>query len=274
MAIPMLNLAREALCPFSHLPGVKAIVIAGSVAAGTADEHSDIDAYIYSDQELPLAERHRIALGQAETMFLDNRFWELGDEWIHRDSGVEIDITYRTPRWIEDDLERVLTRHEGWTGYSTCFWHNLLHSVALYDPSGWYADLQRKAQAQYPVELQQAIIAKNWPILTHILSAYSVQLRSAVRRGDAVSVNHRIAAYLASYFDILFAVNQLPHPGEKRMIQYARTCQLLPFELEEDVTRLLESAAPSRNREVDECVIRLTGRLNDLLRTQGLLPTT
>lgn len=55
-----------------------------------------------------------------------------------------------------------------------------------------------------------------------------------------VSVNHRIAAYLASYFDILFAVNEVYHPGEKRMIALAKKkCRKLPENFEEDIESLL-----------------------------------
>lgn len=57
-----------------------------------------------------------------------------------------------------------------------------------------------------------------------------------------VSVNHRVAAFLESYFDIVFALNNLTHPGEKRMVQYAKEhARILPFRFEENLELLFES---------------------------------
>jgi hypothetical protein len=48
-------------------------------------------------------------------------------------------------------------------------------------------------------------------------------------RGDAVSVNHRAAAFLASAFDVIFALNRVLHPGEKRLVSYVEaSCPLRP----------------------------------------------
>ena len=62
----------------------------------------------------------------------------------------------------------------------------------------------------------------------------------AISRNDSVSINHRIAEFLASYFDIIFAVNELLHPGEKRLVQYAKdNCKILPYKFEENINKLL-----------------------------------
>jgi hypothetical protein len=52
-------------------------------------------------------------------------------------------------------------------------------------------------------------------------SCYLEQIKAAIVRQDPVSLNHRIAAWLSSYFDILFATNGQFHPGEKRLLTYA-----------------------------------------------------
>ena len=59
-------------------------------------------------------------------------------------------------------------------------------------------------------------------------SCYLKQITTSIVRRDPVSLNHRIAAWLASYFDILFAINCRFHPGEKRLLTYAEELPILP----------------------------------------------
>jgi len=229
---------------FAAFPQVAAIALAGSEGGGEPDALSDIDLYVYTSAGIPPEARAAIARDFATRMEIDNRFWEPGDEWIERTSGRGIDIMYRSPAWIADQLARVLVRHEASVGYSTCFWWNVLHSQALHDREGWYAGLQQTARQPYPTELQRAIIAKNFPILRGNISSYRRQIESAIRRGDLVSVQHRLTAFLASYWDIVFAVNAVPHPGEKRLAEHARRlCSRLPDDWEKALAAVL--ATPS-----------------------------
>ena len=164
-----------------------------------------------------MAFRRALARPGAE---IDNRFWEPGDEWIDPATGAHLDIMYRSPAWIEDQLERVLVRNEASLGYTTCFWYNVLHSEPLVDPDGWYRALQQRARVSYPEGLRRAIIATNWPVLRNNHSSYRRQIELALERGDEVSVQHRTTAVLASYFDIWFALERQPHPGEKRLLRH------------------------------------------------------
>jgi hypothetical protein len=261
-----LPLAASVAVRFQVFPQVRAIALAGSHCAAQPDAFSDLDLYVYADAEIPPAARCAIASACAGRSEIDNRFWEPGDEWIERASGIGIDLMYRRPDWIEAQLDRLLVRHQASVGYSTCFWWNVLHSHALYDPSGWFGALQQTARRPYPPELQRAIIAKNYPILRRNISSYRRQVEIAIARRDSVGVGHRVTAFLASYWDILFAVNQTPHPGEKRTVEYVRRlCSKLPEGWEPDVEALLASPALAH-------LDRLTDRLDELLTTLGLSP--
>ena len=213
-----LAVAERVAGQFASLPQVEAVALAGSRSSEFADAKSDVDLYVYVTEDIPLEVRAKIAAGSPRAE-IGNATWEPGDEWIDAETGTSVDVMYRHVRWIEEQLDRVLVRHQASVGYSTCFWYNVLHSRVLFDRAGWFEALQRRARQGYPENCRRAIIAKNYPLLRHNQSSYLHQIELAVRRKDLVSVNHRVAALLASYFDVLFALNELPHPGEKRLIQ-------------------------------------------------------
>lgn len=239
-----LALAAEVARRYAAHPQVAAVALSGSQSAGTAGPGSDLDLYVYLSAPLPIAARRAIATARASRAEVDNQFWEPGDEWVDADSGVGVDVMFRDMAWIEGQIERVLARHQASVGYSTAFWHNLLTSIILFDRDGWLQGLQERARQPYPAELRRAIVAKNHPLLRQTLSSYAHQIARALERRDLVSLNHRLAALLASYFDILFAINRLPHPGEKRQVQHALArCALLPAQMPAQIETCLISAA-------------------------------
>lgn len=265
-----LVLAQRLAAAFAEVREVEAVALGGSQTNLIADPGSDIDLYVYAPGgEVAIARRAQIAAGARGAAELDNRFFETGDEWIDDTTGIAVDAMYRDPRWIEDQLDRVLVHHQASIGYSTAFWHNIASSTVLFDRSGWYAALIERARAPYPEPLRRAIVAKNHPLLRRTQSSYLHQIERAVARGDLVSVNHRVAAFVASYFDVLFAVNRLLHPGEKRLVAIAEAkCAQLPPSFAANVEALI-AAVP--RAEVVARAIALADGLDALLHAQGLL---
>jgi len=262
------HLARRIADRFAELPQVETVTLDGSLTTDRAQAGSDIDLYVYQTDEIP-PETRSIIIGKAETLELDNRFWETGDEWVDAESGIHVDLMYRSPEWIEEQLDRTLRKCEAWVGYTTCFWHNVLSSQILFDRDGWFSDLQRWADQPYPEPLCENIVAKNYPILRRNLSSYHYQIERAAGRKDYVSLNHRVAELLASYFDILFAVNRLPHPGEKRMLAVAqKQCEIRPDGLEEHVMALLKASVDPGGSVVEQVDVLLDG-LDDWLCAEG-----
>ena len=79
---------------------------------------------------------------------------------------------------------------------------------------------------------------------------------------------------LASYFDILFAANRLPHPGEKRLLEVAvEQCEKLPADMDRQVKGLIEAVARgdtvSINHRVIEAADALVDGLDGLLSGEG-----
>lgn len=226
---------------FATLAQIEAIALGGSRAGTDYDEKSDYDLYIYCTSIPDESVRKRILEKCCEYMEIGNSFWELEDDCTLKD-GVDIDILYRNIGDFSQTIRAVVEEHIAYNGYTTCMWHNLLHSRILYDRNGELESLQNKYRIPYPDELRDNIIRKNLRLLTGNLPSYDKQIKKALDRKDMVSVNHRTAAFLESYFDIIFALNKLTHPGEKRMVEYAKEkAAILPADFEDNLNRLFQN---------------------------------
>lgn len=226
---------------FAILPEVEAIALGGSRADAGYDEKSDYDLYIYCSSIPYESTRKRILEKCCQYMEIGNSFWKLEDDCTLKD-GTDIDVLYRNIGDFSQTVHSVVEEHVAYNGYTTCMWHNLLHCRILCDKSGELERLQNKYRIPYPDELRDNIIHKNLRLLTGNLPSYDAQIKKAFARKDMVSVNHRTAAFLESYFDIVFAMNKLTHPGEKRMVRYAKEqAEILPADFEENLDRLFEN---------------------------------
>lgn len=218
---------------------VDAIVISGSSTAKTDDNNSDYDIYIYCSKEPDVEERRKIALKYAQNPEIDNHYFETGDVYYLKKTGKPVDIMYRSKESIEGNLHWVWDLCNASLGYTTCFVYNVNKSKILFDRDGWFENMQEKTRKPYPEKLAKNIIEKNFNYLKDVMFSYFDQLEKAVKRDDFVSVNHRTAAFIASYFDVIFAMNRLLHPGEKKLVSFAlKNCKILPKDFEKDVNAM------------------------------------
>jgi hypothetical protein len=280
MSIPLhspgLRRADELATQFAAFPQVVAVALGGSQSSGAADAESDIDLYVYTEAEIPLAAQTALIeqSGGAIRADLNLPYWGGVNMWIGTATGMTVDCMYFGAAWMEEQIVRVIEAHQPSLGYSTCFCRTVRQSRVLYDRRGWFQALQARSKQDYPEALRRNIIAYNHPVLRTIMSSYLHQIEHAVRRDDIVSVNHRLAALLASYFDIVFALNRVLHPGEKRLQALAHSeCTFLPTAMDADIAAVL-AAVGTASGDVVVHLTRLLDRLDELLSGVGCDPRT
>src|ERR1700731_2467360 len=146
---------------------------------------------------------------------------------------------YRDCTYAVDEIEERLDRNSALLGYTTAYCFSLANGYMLYDARGWLSSVQARLREPFPEQLAQSIIAKNRPVLGGgMQSCYLVQMKAAIARNDLISLNHRTTVWIASYADILFAVNRRYHPGEKRLLTYMSDLPRRPEGALEDITKL------------------------------------
>ena len=223
---------------FYGLPEVEAVVLGGSRATGRAQKDSDYDVYVYVTGSIDLEIRRKLTTPYCSYMELANTYWEEEDDGKLMD-GTIIEIIYRHVREFENGLKTHLEDHIAYAGYTTCVYDSLLNGKVLYEKKGWYLGLKNK-YGIYPYELARNIITKNRELLSGRIPSYDKQIIKAVKRKDYPSVHHRISEFMASYFDIVFALNLMAHPGEKRMMSISTQLDHIPLNMEEQLSEIYE----------------------------------
>lgn len=245
-------------------PQVEAISLGGSRAGEMFDEKSDYDVYVYCRETIPESVRKDILSIYCSHMEIGNHFWEYEDNCT-LNNGIDIDIIYRNLDDFAAGVAEVVEQFQSHNGYTTCMWHNLITGRIIYDKTGRLRQYQERFQVSYPVELKNNIIDRNMKLLKYSMPAYDVQICKAVKRKDLVSINHRVTEFLASYFDILFALNEMTHPGEKRLIELCKQkCKVLPKNFESNLNRLFQDMF-TRNEMVPEDISNLIRELEYVL---------
>lgn len=223
---------------FKDLQEVEAIALGGSRATGRNDETSDYDVYIYVNKPIEENVRRNILSQFCKYMEISNTFWELEDDVTLKDN-IDMDIIYRNFDDFKNIIESVVEHHVAYNGYTTCMWHNLITSKIVFDKTGRLTKLKERYSISYPKQLKENIIRKNLSLLSGMLPSFDKQIKKAEDRNDLVSVNHRVTEFLASYFDIIFALNEMTHPGEKRMQSICSSeCKILPKNFDENLNKL------------------------------------
>lgn len=239
----------EIVSALKKIDAVEALAVGGSRSQGNQDKMSDYDLYVYCSDSVGFDERSSALTPFCKEAEICNHYWESEDNCI-MNNGIFIDVIYRRIDSFEKFAD-MLFEGKAMNGYTTAFWHNIITSKVIFDKTGRFIQLQSKMNIPYPEKLRTTIIKQNRNLLSGKLPSYDKQIKKAAERDDFVSVHHRITEYLASYFDIIFALNRLTHPGEKRLVQLClKTCEKLPENFEENINALLSSVMSGNSYDI------------------------
>lgn len=258
------ELFNKIISEYEKFDCVEAIAIGGSSAAKTSDSISDIDIYVFTTGSIPLEAREKIVKNISSKYEVGGEYFGSGDEYFVDELNVQFDVMFWDKNWFENIVENIWIKHYPSNNYTTCFLYTLKNLQILFDRNNWLSVQKEKINTAFPEELKNNIIKRNMMLLKDKpFASYYEQIKKAVERKDIVSINHRISAFLASYFDIIFAKNELLHPGEKRLIKFAKSnCEILPAKFEENIEKLLVQPNQNTLEILDEMVENLRNILS------------
>lgn len=256
---------------YREISEILAITLAGSGASGRKDQFSDIDINIIVSEDVDIQQRQKVIKKFSDFVEIKDISFGVGEEFVLRSSNTHVDISYLNIEEVKEKLRQVVDECQANLGYSTCFWNSVQKGFVVFDRGGEYSDIRKKYNVPYPTKLRDNILSKNYIMLKGSLSSYYNQISKAIKRKDLFSVNYRVIGFLDSYFDIIFAINMIAHPGEKRLVTLIDgKCGKKPHNFSENINKLLESAAYCSSEILDNLNLILI-ELDKLLKSEKLL---
>ncbi|HET7234103.1 MAG TPA: DUF4037 domain-containing protein [Longimicrobium sp.] len=233
--------------------GACAVALGGSCAKGHGDAHSDVDLYLFADEVLPSAERDAavvgaLGAGAAPVSWGSDKPWvQGGTDFLHRGARVECWLrgVAHVEAAIAECLRGTIRRdYVGWTVMGF-FNHAVLadvHSHRVLEDAGGVLARWKAMVARYPDPLRTAIIrrfmgeAAFWP--------ENVHYRTAIERGDVIYTAGIVQLVAHALVQVLFALNRVYFPGEKRVAESLSRLALVPPDVAGRVQALLAPGVP------------------------------
>lgn len=272
------HLLQRLVAQLQVIPGVAAIVLGGSYAAGTQHAASDLDVGIYYWEAAPFAiaaiEAVAASLSVQGTPTVTDFYgwgaWVNGGAWIHTAQG-KVDFLYRNL----DQLQRTITEaHQGITHhdynqqpthgfYSVIYLAETQICLPLYDPAGVIADLKQQVAA-YPPRLKAKIVGDClWAAEFTLLFA-----RDYAAKGEIYNTVGCLTRVTANLTQALFALNERYFLRDKQVMTTIGAFALLPTGYCEQINAILAQPG-STSTELTQTVQQLAQSWRELVALAG-----
>jgi len=222
------KLLKDITTELEQVEGVKAIVLGGSYATGTATESSDLDIGIYYYENNPfdiekvniIANKFAVNDQPTVTGFYEWGAWVNGGAWINTAIG-EVDFIYKNIDQITKTIENA--KNGIWEndfeqqppyGFSSIFFLSETQCcLPLYDPEDVLVKLKESVK-EYPQKLKQSVIQQSlWSAEFTIWQA-----EKFANKNDVFNTVGCLTRATKSVITSLFAINELYPMGDKRAI--------------------------------------------------------
>jgi hypothetical protein len=228
------------------------IALGGAHAKRVADAESDLDLYIFCSQILPGEQRKQLCMHfdgvESVTGWGDDTpFVQGGTDFYYR--GLKVECWMRNTSYVSDiiaECQAGLVRHDlvTWTVmgfYNYCTLSDLHNMVLVDDPDGlltrWKMQIGR-----YPPKLRETILstylakAKFWP--------HNFHYHTAVERCDTLYVAGIVQQVVHNLIQVIFALNRVYFPGEKKLAGAIEHLPIKPDRLAERLQALVMPGVP------------------------------